>query len=620
MPHRAEPSGPSRWVRVRPLLGVIALALFVRLAYQVSTQQSPLFQTFQLDAEWHARWAQEIAAGHWTLDRPFFRAPLYPYFLAAAYAATGQRFDGPRALQHMIGALTCGLVFLIARRLHGPRAALVAGVIAGLYGPLIYYENELLSTSLEALWLAAGVYTILRAADAPSLPRWLVAGLVFGLGAITRPTFLILWPVIVLWRWTTGRAAIRRPRRAAEAMAWTAGFFLPILPVTLHNRICGGEWVMIASQGGINFYLGNNPTADGKTPRAVSEAVPPGETFEDNVWSSSRFAAQQATGRHLSDAQVSSYWYGQGLAWWRDHPAGAIALSLKKAYYLLNGFEIPSLRPMYLDREFSTEARLLLWVYGPAFPAGLIIPLALVGLLGKSEDAARARLIRWTLAAYALAVVGFFVNSRFRAPLVPLAIVPAAIGIVTLVQAARSGTLMTMKVRLLLLGFLLVACNSNLWGVRQVDRADESSFLGEAYQRAGDLEQASAYFAEALRVQPDRFIDRYNLGVALQRLGRAREAVEQLMLAVAARPDNADVHNSLGTALESMGASDKAFAEYQEALRLDPDCAYAHLNLASLLYQRGEYAAAAQHLAKAQSLGLAVDPALASEVQRHLER
>ncbi|NIN01520.1 MAG: hypothetical protein GTO24_26530, partial [candidate division Zixibacteria bacterium] len=39
-----------------------------------------------------------------------------------------------------------------------------------------------------------------------------------------------------------------------------------IAPVTLRNYFVGKDLVLIAWQGGLNFYLGNNPDATGYTP------------------------------------------------------------------------------------------------------------------------------------------------------------------------------------------------------------------------------------------------------------------------------------------------------------------------------------------------------------------
>ena len=60
-----------------------------------------------------------------------YRAPLYPAFLAAVYALLGKGFAAVRIIQAALGAITCGLVFLLARRLFdSPRAGILAALAA----------------------------------------------------------------------------------------------------------------------------------------------------------------------------------------------------------------------------------------------------------------------------------------------------------------------------------------------------------------------------------------------------------------------------------------------------------------------------------------------------------
>ena len=74
--------------------------------------------------------------------------------------------------------------------------------------------------------------------------------------ALTVASVLLFVPVALLWA--------RRQARAPVG-ALILGFALVIAPVTLRNRVVGGEWVPISYNAGINFYLGNNPDYDRTT-------------------------------------------------------------------------------------------------------------------------------------------------------------------------------------------------------------------------------------------------------------------------------------------------------------------------------------------------------------------
>ena len=75
-------------------------------------------------------------------------------------------------------------------------------------------------------------------------PNFLVAGALAAAVSVFRPR---------LMRWTG--------RRAALLLA--LGLCLPPLVTLARNWTVSGEPILISTNGGINFFIGNNPTADG---------------------------------------------------------------------------------------------------------------------------------------------------------------------------------------------------------------------------------------------------------------------------------------------------------------------------------------------------------------------
>ena len=91
------------------------------------------------------------------------------------------------------------------------------------------------------------------------------------------------------------------------------------------------EWSFPSSQGGLNFYIGNSPTATGFyqqlpgiTPNIAGQA-------ED-----ARRVAEQALGRPLTDAETSSYFFGLAWDWIRRSPGDAIGLFFYKLGWVLS--------------------------------------------------------------------------------------------------------------------------------------------------------------------------------------------------------------------------------------------------------------------------------------------
>ncbi len=106
----------------------------------------------------------------------------------------------------MLSALaTAALAFAVARRVFGPRVAILtlAGLVVSPY--FVMSSATLLAHSTSALFLMIFVDALLRAQDDGASPAWwLIAGLAVGCAGLTRPlaaaAFVVPWGVWVLLR------------------------------------------------------------------------------------------------------------------------------------------------------------------------------------------------------------------------------------------------------------------------------------------------------------------------------------------------------------------------------------------------------------------------------------
>src|SRR5262249_6766199 len=139
---------PIRRVELKIGLYLFLGALAVRLLYLCQYANAPFFWVPSLDALYHDLLARAIAAGR--SDPPaYFPAPLYYYFLSAIYKLFGHSFWAARVIQAVIGSASCVLLYRLGCRLFGPTVALLAGVTMALYGPLVFFDGELLTPVLE---------------------------------------------------------------------------------------------------------------------------------------------------------------------------------------------------------------------------------------------------------------------------------------------------------------------------------------------------------------------------------------------------------------------------------------------------------------------------------------
>jgi len=423
------PPAPGLTRRQHLLLAAVLLfALALRGAYPWGqVRNNPMYANLVMDSAKHDSWARSIAAGDGMPPRPYFRAPLYYYLLAALYKVVTPDPLVGRIAGCIAGALTCYLIGRLGVMLAGFRPGLLASVMAALYWPFIYFDPELLTVGLEVLLDVSLLLLLLAAARRDSPLLFLAAGIVWGLSAITRPNILAFGLGIFPWLWFVARCGARPPRRLRATALLTLGLAIPILPVALRNRLVGKEPVLIATNGGVNFYIGNNPRSDG-----FSAIVPGTRDTWDGGYNDTHRIAQQELGRTLSEKEVSDYWYGKAFDWIRSDGRGWLRLLFRKFGIFWCPVEMPNDQPIWFFARMSGVS-VLFWF---GFPVVAVLGIAGFSLL-RSQWSSWSLLLAF-LIIYMATVVAFFVCGRYRLPIVPVLIVSAAAGIFRAVELART--------------------------------------------------------------------------------------------------------------------------------------------------------------------------------------
>ena len=170
----------------------------------------------------------------------------------------------------------------------------------------------------------------------------------------------------------------------------------------------------------------------------------------------------------------SRYFFAQSWQYITSAPLDFTGLLAYKGYLFLRGDEIPRNRDLYFARNDSSLLSILLWKKGLAFPFGLIVPLALLGLFAflRTSESPEGRLLALFVACYALSVVLFFVTGRYRLPAVPVLLLFAACGMRALWQRPWPA--------LALVAALLVFCNVATGAMDREGDAHEHYYLGYA--------------------------------------------------------------------------------------------------------------------------------------------
>jgi hypothetical protein len=446
----------SRIRRGRAVLATVFLAvLLARGAYLVSLSRTPLslWHLWTQTDEWgYVDWSAHLAAGNWrdvpawrsyfawqeTYGSPedweqwyqknaYFSGPLYPYGLAVLRLVFGSPVWPARILQLLLACLASAVLalavlrlgeeFLGRRRERGAAvAATLAGVLYGLYGPLVFHDGFLLrdgpvahlSTLLLALPLAARrdereeEISSNGRRGAASRAGWfaLFLGLLGGLAILLKQTVAPLALgslVLFLFSSPSRKSSVSSPRVRGVAVLAFLGLAIPLAALAARNISAGVPPLTFDTRQAIGLVWGNARGADATT------TSPPG--MDEML--------EEARGSTLRTARVV-------LESYKGAPLALPKLFLKKLATFFNTFEVPDNANFYFFRDRLLLLRLLP-VFSCVLGVGLVGLFAALtrGVLRKGEFALVVVAMLTPLAACLLVQT----TSRYRAAMAgPLAL------------------------------------------------------------------------------------------------------------------------------------------------------------------------------------------------------
>ena len=384
---------------------VIGVAVVIRMIYFFSMRQSTLDGYIVLDHLYYLQWAQQIAGGDWLGSEVFEQGPLYPYLVGTLFRLVGERLEWLFALQHAAGVMTAGLVYLCGRQLFTLPIAVGGGLIAAVFGPLVFYEGLVMKSFLSPLLTTLTLFAGLRYREHLRV-RWLiVAGMAIGLACLVRENHILLLPAMVVEIWLHRRES-KRPGR--HGLILLVSCFLCFLPSTMRNWHVAEESVIVTAGGGEVFYMAHGPEAEPfyHAPKFVDPD--PFTEHEDF-----RREAERRTRRRLTRGESSRYWFGQGLSYAVQHPIREVTLSVKKLNVLLHDFEINDSGNYRVARQLIPILQFL-----PTF--GWISALGLLGMAIGLRDLRRFALPLLIVAAHVFTILLTYNFGRFRLGMVPI--------------------------------------------------------------------------------------------------------------------------------------------------------------------------------------------------------
>ncbi len=311
---------------------ILGFSLLIRLLYLFQVHNDIFMRFLIIDAKFYDAWAKKILLGDWLGHNAFYQDPYYAYFLAFFYKIFGPDPTKIRVLQAIFDTGTVFLIYVLGKSIFDSRTGLIACGLASLYGPMVCYTALLDKTTISLFLITLSLATIILAADSAWLGP-LLSGIIWGTACLIRGNMLVVLIGASLWLLFQNKRTWRLSKNSFQKTGiFLIGSGLVIGSIAFRNYWVSRDFVLLTSNAGLNFFIGNNPhTAGNYLEPPFIHGIP------EDEYSDSKLAAEHFSGRSLPlPSQVSRFWLRQGLRFVFNDPYQWAILMLKKVFLFLN--------------------------------------------------------------------------------------------------------------------------------------------------------------------------------------------------------------------------------------------------------------------------------------------
>jgi 4-amino-4-deoxy-L-arabinose transferase-like glycosyltransferase len=252
-PKGANTMQPDSCPSHRPLMGLLALTLVVRLAALVLGADG-----LSRDPDNYRGLAENL------LDRGVlgqgatpsaYRPPLYPLLLVPCVALREWSPAAIGVLHLALGMATVWGVHWLGRQWRLGRGAWCAAALVACDPILVHQTAQVMTETTAAFLATAALMALTVASERPTACAVAASGASIAFAALCRPTFLVLLacaaPLAI-------RHAPKRFSRALLASAYFSAAAAALAPWALRNEMQLGQPIVSTTHGGYTLWLGNN--------------------------------------------------------------------------------------------------------------------------------------------------------------------------------------------------------------------------------------------------------------------------------------------------------------------------------------------------------------------------
>ena len=339
-----------------------------------------------------------------------FIPPLYPFLLA--FGRYLWQANGDWVVKSLQVVLSCSVIFSLyglAREIGGSaRQGTLVALLWAVYPPAASYVADLSTVTLESFFIVPAIWLVVRAGMRQSYSSALAAGALISLAALTRSTWLVLLPLSLAWLAWYHRHA--RAVMAKTVIGLGLAGLVVLSPWITYNFRTHGTLLLTSTNGGINFWIGNNPKATG-------EYVFPTEMDQALVTSVANWP----------EVPRDQFFYAKGIEFIRNSPGEFLNLAAHKLIYFF--LFRPNIGSNYRAAQISLlDVASILFVVSWLF----LLPFALIGLAHVGGHWQEHMLFVLIFLSNAGVSMLYFSGTRFRTPIDGLAMIWAVMGFTTL--------------------------------------------------------------------------------------------------------------------------------------------------------------------------------------------